>query len=106
MKTKTASFIAAAALLGTVQLSLADDAAANWGKYCASCHAKDGSGKTMMGQKSGVGDYTTAAAQSKFTDAEAIQAITAGKGKMKSFSDRLTPEEIKALVAYVRGLKK
>ena len=29
-----------------------------------------------------------------------------GKEKMKAFADKLSDEEIKALVAFVRGLKK
>ena len=105
MNTKTASVIAAVALLGSAQLSMADDAAALWASKCAMCHGANGA-PTMMGKKNGAGDYTSAADQAKFTDAEATQAISAGKGKMKGFSDKLTPDQIKALVAYVRGLKK
>ena len=59
-----------------------------------------------MGKKNNVGDYRDAAVQAKFTDAQAIAAITDGKDKMKSFKDQLTPDEIKALVTYIRSLKK
>ena len=106
MKSLTKSLLIIGSIVCSASLASAADAAENWGKMCASCHAKDGSGNTVMGKKSGVGNYTDAAGQAKFTDAEAIKVITDGKDKMKSFKDKLTPEEIKALVAYVRSFKK
>ena len=105
MKTKIITLLIAVSFVSSAKLALAADAAENWGKMCASCHAKDGSGNTMMGKKSGVDDYRTAKAQAKFTDAEAVTVITDGKDKMKSFKEKLTPDEIKALVAYIRSLK-
>ena len=44
--------------------------------------------------------------QAKFTDADAAKIIADGKGKMKPFQDKLTPDEIKGLVAYIRAFKK
>jgi cytochrome c oxidase cbb3-type subunit 3 len=81
----------------------AADAAANWSQHCASCHGKDGSGSTTMGKKLGVKDYTKVQG---FSDAEATKAIKSGSGKMKAYGDKLADADIKALVAYVRGLKK
>jgi cytochrome c6 len=104
MKTPTAVLLLAAAIAAP-SLVRADDAAALWASKCAMCHGQNGT-PTMMGKKNGAADYTSAADQAKFTDAEAIAAITAGKGKMKSFGDKLTPDQVKALVAYVRSLKK
>ena len=69
-------------------------------------NVKDGSGNTVMGKKSGVENYTDPKAQAKFTDKEAFNAIKEGKGKMKAFKERLTDEEIKALVAHIRAFKK
>lgn len=106
MKTKIATFLVIGSLVGAASLASAADAAENWGKLCASCHGKDGSGNTVMGKKSGVLNYSDAGVQAKFTDAQATAIITDGKDKMKSFKDKLTPEEIKALVAYVRAFKK
>jgi mono/diheme cytochrome c family protein len=105
MRNKIATLLVAASMLGSASLALAADAAENWNKNCQGCHAKDGSGSTVMGKKNNVDDYRTAAAQAKFTDAQAIAIITDGKEKMKSFKDKLTPDEIKALVAYVRTFK-
>jgi mono/diheme cytochrome c family protein len=81
----------------------AADAAANWSQHCVSCHGKDGSGATTMGKKLGVKDYTKT---QSFSDADATKAIKDGSGKMKGFKDKLSDGDVKALVAYVRGLKK
>ena len=106
MKTITKSLLLIGTIAFSANLASAADAAENWTKYCASCHDKDGSGSTVMGKKNGVGDYRDAAVQAKFTDAAATAAITDGKDKMKAFKDKLTPDEIKGLVAYIRAFKK
>lgn len=116
MKTPTTSPAVRAALLavGVLCLSgsvLGADAAENWNKHCASCHAKDGSGNTKMGKKLSVKDYREAKAQEAFTDDAALKAIkegtkdSAGKETMKPFAEKLSDDEAKALVAYVRSLK-
>lgn len=83
-----------------------------WVKNCAKCHGEDGKGKTKMGEKLGVKDYTDAKVQEGMKDAELTKAIKEGvkekdsdKVKMKGFSD-LSDDEVKALVAYVRAFKK
>lgn len=97
---KTALLIAAAMFCANIAFA---DAAADWSKHCASCHGKDGSGATTMGKKLGVKDYTK---EQGFSDADATKAIKSGSGKMKGFGDKLSDADIKALVAYVRSLKK
>jgi mono/diheme cytochrome c family protein len=99
-------FLLTTAMLTSAGVALAADAGANWTQHCASCHGKDGSGSTMMGKKLSVKDYRDAAVQGSFTDAEAVKAIKDGKGKMKPFAEKLSEADIKALVAYVRSLKK
>jgi mono/diheme cytochrome c family protein len=79
------------------------DAGALWAQNCASCHGKDGSGNTAMGKKLGVKDYTK---DQGFSDAEAANTIKNGKGKMKAYKGKLSDADVKALVAYVRSLKK
>jgi mono/diheme cytochrome c family protein len=79
------------------------DAGALWAQHCASCHGKDGSGNTTMGKKLAVKDYTK---DQGFSDAEATNVIKNGKGKMKGYKDKLSDADVKALVAYVRSLKK
>jgi mono/diheme cytochrome c family protein len=103
MKRKT--FVIAAVVIASASSSssFAADAAANWSQNCASCHGKDGSGNTMMGKKLGVKDYTK---EQGFSDAEATNVIKNGKGKMKAYKDKMSDADVKALVAYVRSLKK
>jgi cytochrome c6 len=104
IKTKTALLLAP--IIWCAGSAFAADAAANWSQHCASCHGKDGSGSTTMGKKLGVKDYREAKVQGEFTDAQATQLIKDGKDKMKAFKDKLSEDDIKALVAYVRSLKK
>lgn len=89
----------------------AADAKANWDTNCAQCHGKNGSADTKMGKTLNAKDLTDAKVQADFTDAQATTAIhdgvkEGGKTRMKAFGDKLTADEIKALVAYVRTLKK
>ena len=87
----------------------AADAKETFDKECAKCHGPDGKGDTKMGKKLEVKDLTAEKVQAK-KDADLAKAIKEGvkeddKTKMKAFSD-LSDDEIKALVAYVRSLKK
>lgn len=89
--------------IASAGIGVAADAAAIWAQHCASCHGKNGSGNTVMGKKLGVKDYTK---EQGFSDVEATNIIKNGKGKMKGFKDKLSDADVKALVAYVRSLKK
>lgn len=98
-------------ILASASLGFGADAAANWNQHCASCHAKDGSGSTMMGKKLNIKDYRDAKVQSAFSDGEAERAIkegvkTSGKETMKPFGSKLSDADVKALVAHIRGFKK
>jgi len=89
----------------------AADAKANWDANCAQCHGKTGAADTKMGKTLNAKDLTDPAVQAAFTDAKATQSIKEGvkengKTTMKAFAGKLTDDEIKALVAYVRTLKK
>lgn len=83
----------------------------NWTKHCGACHGKDGKGQTKAGKKAEVKDLTDANYQAGFTDEQMFKQIKEGmkdkngKEKMKPFGGTLSDEEIKALVAFVRGLK-
>lgn len=104
------TLIALVATLALATGSLAADAAANWDNHCSSCHGADGKGQTKMGKKLKIEDLTDAHEQSEFTDEEAFKAIKEGlkddgKTKMKPV-EGLSDDEIHALVAYVRSLKR
>jgi mono/diheme cytochrome c family protein len=89
----------------------AADAKANWDANCAQCHGKTGNADTKMGKTLNAKDLTDSKVQAAFTDAKATESIKNGvkengKTTMKAFAGKLTDDEIKALVAYVRTLKK
>ena len=96
-------FVFATFVIASAGVSVAAEAGANWNQLCASCHGKDGSGNTAMGKKLGVKDYSK---DQVFSDAEATNVIKNGKGKMKGYKAKLSDADIKALVTYVRSLKK
>ncbi len=98
-------------MAGAVSVRAAD-AKEIYEKDCAKCHGPDGKGKTKMGEKLGVKDYTDSKVQEEMKDEEMVKAIKEGvkekgtdKTKMKAFSD-LSDSDVKALVAYVRSFKK
>jgi cytochrome c6 len=89
----------------------AADAKANWDANCVQCHGKTGNADTKMGKTLNAKDLTDPKVQGAFTDAKATQSIKEGvkengKTTMKAFGSKLTDDEVKALVAYVRTLKK
>lgn len=96
-------------LAGTLVLSGAD-IKASYAKQCANCHGDDGAGKTKMGRKLKVKNYTDAKVQAMMTDEEMFKAIKDGvkegsKTVMKP-AEGLTDEEMKALVAMIRDFAK
>jgi mono/diheme cytochrome c family protein len=105
------SIVAILALaLGTFIVSAADGSAL-WSDNCASCHGKDGKGDTKMGQKTGVKDYTDPKVQAAVDDAKAFKSVKEGlivedKTKMKPFAEKMSDDDIKAAIAYLRTLKK
>ena len=110
MKLHTTLLAGAALCLATA--ASAATAQEIWDLHCAKCHAADGSGSTKTGQKLKLKDYTKAELQAAFTDAEALAAIRdgvkneAGKMTMNPYAEKLTAEEMQALVAFTRSLKK
>jgi len=97
-------------IAGAVSVRAAD-VKENWEKSCAKCHGTDGKGKTKMGEKLEVKDYTSAKVQEELKDDKMTKAIKDGvkdgdKTKMKAFGDALNDDEIKALVKFIRDFKK
>jgi cytochrome c551 len=71
------------------------DGAAIYRSNCASCHGSDGGGRLGPQLADRVVErYPNAADQ--------VLVVTVGVGGMPSFGDRLTPEEIAAVVEYTR----
>ena len=103
--------IAIGLVVATASAAWAADVKENWEKNCMKCHGADGKGNTKMGKQSGVKDYTDPKVQEEMKDENAIKVIKEGivekgKKKMDPYKDKLTEDEIKALIAYMRGFKK
>jgi cytochrome c6 len=80
--------------------AIAQDAAATYKAKCAMCHGADGKGGKM-----GTRDFASADVKAE-SDAQLVDIVTKGKGKMPSYSGKLKDTEIKDLVAYIRTLAK
>lgn len=109
MKTITSLIITL--LVASAISGRAADAKALWTANCTPCHGASGNGDTKMGKTLGAADLTDAKKQASFTNAQATDAIKNGvkqngKTTMKAFGGKLSDDDIKALVAYVRTLKK
>ncbi len=103
--------LAVALSIAAITSVRAADVKENWEKHCQKCHGADGKGQTKMGRQSGVKDYTDPKVQAELKDENAIKIIKQGivekdKKKMDPYKDKLTGEEIKALIAYIRAFKK
>jgi len=108
---KTIVTIAISLFVASAISARAADAKQNWNKYCMQCHGNSGNADTKMGKILSAKDLTDPKVQASFTDAEAAKAIKegikeGGKAKMTAFGSKLADDEVKALVAYVRTLKK
>jgi len=76
-------------------------------KHCAICHGEDGKGKTDLGEGLEARDFTDKSFQDSITDEGIIDQITNGtEERMFPFKDKLTTEEMKALVPVIRGFGK
>jgi cytochrome c553 len=111
MKQTTKTTILLAAIIGLgVSLAQADDAQAIWDKQCAKCHGKDGDGQTAMGKKLSIRDLTDAKVQAEIKDEDITKAIKEGVEKdgkrLMKPAEGLSDDEVKALAAHVRALKK
>lgn len=81
-------------------------AAESYGKYCASCHGRDGRSKTFKAKSNHARNLTEPEWQERVSDERIFNSIMNGKGKMPAYGKKLTEQEIDLLVAFVRGLRK
>jgi cytochrome c553 len=111
--TKPTRILVAAAVLLAVPASIhAAEATANWTAQCQKCHGADGTGQTPTGKMLKIKDLTDPAVQDALTDEAIAASITDGvkndKGKMVMLplGTKIAAEDIPALVAYVRTLRR
>jgi mono/diheme cytochrome c family protein len=104
----TQRITAAAVILLAASLSglafAQNDAAALYKTKCQTCHGADGKGNTPMGPKLGVRDFHSPVV-AKESDALLFTITKSGKNKMPAYNGKLTDDQIKDLVKYIRSLK-
>jgi cytochrome c6 len=81
------------------------DGAGDFKAKCAMCHGADGAGSTPTGKALKVRDLGSADVQGQ-SDAQLTDIVTNGKGKMPAYKGKLTDDQIKELVAFIRSLAK
>ena len=72
---------------------------------CAMCHGADGLGTTPAGKAMKAASFKDTAIV-KAPDSELIAVATNGKGKMPAYKGKLTDDQIKSAIAYIRTLQK
>lgn len=72
---------------------------------CAACHGPDGAANTPAGKKLNTRDFSLPEIM-KAPDKELVDITVKGKNKMPAFDKKLTEDQIKSLVAYIRELSK
>jgi cytochrome c6 len=102
---KAIGVAAGALLLACVPAAHGDDAAALFKQKCAGCHGVDGKGTSAMGKALKVRDLGSDDVQ-KQSDAELTDIITSGKNKMPAYKGKISDDQIKGLVGYIRTLGK
>ncbi len=83
----------------------ADDSASTFKAKCAMCHGADGTGNSPTGKAMKVRDLSSPDVQSQ-TDAQLTEIVTNGKNKMPAYKGKLTDDQIKGLIVYIRELAK
>lgn len=103
MKKRVNILLIAAFAVLVARPALADDAEALYKSKCQVCHGADGKG-SAAGQKLGVKDFH-APDVAKQSDDDLFGVTKQGKGKMPAYDKKLTDDQIKQLIKYIRSLK-
>src|SRR2546429_9498773 len=73
------------------------DARTTFDAKCATCHGKDGRGKTFKGKLTHARDMTDGQWQNDVTDERLFNSISNGRGKMPAFKKKLSEAQIDEL---------
>jgi cytochrome c6 len=105
MKSRLTNVVLTAALstLGVAGAS-AQDAADLYKSKCQACHGPDGKADTPMGKKLNMKAFSSPEV-AKMSDAELFDITKKGKPPMPSYDKKLTDDQIKELIKYIRSLK-
>ena len=83
--------------------SAQDTGADTFKTKCLMCHGADGTGNTPAGKAFKAASLKDPMVVTKSNE-ELATVIKNGKDKMPSFKDKLTDDQIKAVIAYIRAL--
>jgi len=94
------------ALLATGTMSFAQSGGeATYKAKCQMCHGATGAGDTPAGKAMKVKSFKDPEV-AKLTDAAMINITKNGQGKMPAYKDKLSDQQIKEVVTYIRTLEK
>jgi cytochrome c6 len=85
--------------------AFADSGADIYKTKCSACHGKHGAGDTMLGKNLKLRPLGSDEVQER-SDDELFAIISKGKNRMPSFDRKLSKDQIRDLVKYIRLLKK
>ena len=106
LASKIVILVLVSAILSFPVVSFAADSGADlFAAKCAACHGKAGDAESPMAKKFAVKPLGSADVQ-KESDADLTKIITKGKDKMPAYEGKVSPDDIKSLVGYIRTLKK
>ncbi len=106
MKIRTGLTLVALLAATTMATAFAQGAGADTYKAkCAMCHGADGLASGPVGKSMKIPAFNSPELV-KASNADLIAATTSGKGKMPAYTGKLTGEQIKDVVAYIRTLQK
>ena len=101
---------ASLALLSLLALPLAaaepPKRSAAWEANCTVCHGDDGRSQTEEGLKKRARNLAEPKWQASVSDGRLESSIKRGPDRMPAFGRKLSGEQVKALVAEIRGLVK
>jgi mono/diheme cytochrome c family protein len=99
-----AAVITALLAMGAVGAYAQGDAAALYKSKCQACHGPDGKGDTAAGKKLGTRSFSSPEV-TKTSDQELFEITKKGKEKMPAYDKKLTDDQLKSLIKYIRTLK-
>ena len=85
--------------------TFADSGADVYKTKCSACHGKNGAGDSMLGKNLKLRPLASDEVQER-SDDELFVIISKGKNRMPPFDRKLSKDQIRDLVKYIRLLKK
>jgi len=85
--------------------AFANSGAETYKARCSACHGKNGAGDSMLGRNLKLRSLASDDVQ-KHSDDELAAIISKGKNRMPHFDGKLSKDQIREVVKYIRSLKK